>query len=69
MSRALAIEPTNQPKQQQAKNHKAGNILDQIKVRAYELYEARGYVDGYDEEDWLQAEHELLNQGTADRAA
>ncbi len=69
MSRALAIEPTNQPKQQRTMNNKTDNILDQIRLRAYELYEARGYVDGYDEEDWLQAEHEIRNHGTANRAA
>ena len=30
-----------------------------IERRAYELYEARGRVDGYAWEDWLQAESEL----------
>jgi len=32
----------------------------QISLRAYELYEARGRVDGFDVEDWLQAEREIL---------
>ena len=27
--------------------------------RAYEIYESRGRIDGYDVEDWLQAEREL----------
>jgi hypothetical protein len=27
--------------------------------RAFELYCARGYQNGYDVEDWLQAEREL----------
>ena len=31
----------------------------EIERRAYELYVARGEVDGYDQEDWLQAEQEL----------
>ena len=30
-----------------------------IAARAYELYLARGSVDGYSEEDWLIAEAEL----------
>lgn len=34
----------------------------EIKVRAYELYEQRGRQDGHDVDDWLQAESELNNQ-------
>jgi len=33
---------------------------DLISRRAYELYELRGSVDGYDREDWLQAVSEIL---------
>jgi hypothetical protein len=33
--------------------------LEQIRRRAYELYEARGQEDGHDVEDWLQAEGEI----------
>jgi Protein of unknown function (DUF2934) len=33
-----------------------------IALRAYQLYEERGYVDGFDLEDWLQAEREILRQ-------
>jgi len=32
--------------------------------RAYQLYEARGCLDGFDLQDWLQAECELLEQLT-----
>jgi hypothetical protein len=38
----------------------ADELHDRIARRAYQLYEARGRVDGYDVEDWLQAEQELL---------
>ena len=31
----------------------------QIRQRAYELYEARGWEDGHDLEDWLRAEEEI----------
>jgi len=31
-----------------------------IRVRAYELYAQRGYIAGYEEEDWLTAEREVL---------
>ena len=31
----------------------------EIAARAYQLYLERGRVDGYDLDDWLQAEYEL----------
>ena len=31
----------------------------QIQQRAYDLYERRGRTDGYDLDDWLQAESEI----------
>jgi hypothetical protein len=34
----------------------------EIRVRAQELYEARGREDGHDIEDWLQAETELTEK-------
>jgi hypothetical protein len=34
--------------------------LDEIRRRAYELYEARGGEEGHDLEDWNQAEAEIL---------
>lgn len=33
-----------------------------IMVRAYELYVERGYREGCAEEDWLDAEREVLNR-------
>ena len=35
-------------------------IEAEIRRRAYELYEQRGYADGYDLDDWLQAQAEIL---------
>jgi hypothetical protein len=35
-------------------------IQDEIRRRAYELYEARGRQEGLDREDWTQAEAEIL---------
>jgi hypothetical protein len=40
---------------------------EEIAARAYALYEARGANDGDDLNDWLEAEHELL-QEYGDRA-
>jgi len=31
----------------------------QIRLRAYELYQARGCEDGHEVEDWLRAEGEI----------
>jgi len=33
---------------------------DQICRRAYELYESRGRQDGFSEQNWFEAEQELL---------
>jgi Protein of unknown function (DUF2934) len=34
---------------------------ERIRVRAYELYEQRGRADGFAEQDWRQAEQEVVN--------
>ena len=39
---------------------RAQEINDLIARRAYELFEARGFAHGYDLEDWLRAESEIL---------
>ncbi len=38
----------------------------EIRIRAYDIYERRGALDGHALDDWLQAEYEVLRQrGTA----
>lgn len=37
-----------------------GLTPEQIAARAYQLYLERGRANGYDIDDWLQAEYELL---------
>jgi hypothetical protein len=44
-------------------------IEDQIRARAYELYEARGRVDGFHQQDWEQAEREIREQQSQKAAA
>jgi hypothetical protein len=34
-------------------------LEDQIRLRAYQLYEARGRKDGHELEDWFRAKEEL----------
>ncbi|HEV3205759.1 MAG TPA: DUF2934 domain-containing protein [Terriglobales bacterium] len=37
-------------------------LEDRIRVRAYELYQARGGENGHDLEDWLRAEEEVTEK-------
>jgi len=37
-------------------------LEEQIRKRAYELYEERGMADGHDLDDWLRAEEEITQQ-------
>ncbi len=38
------------------------DLQEQIRRRAYELYEQRGRNDGFELNDWLQAESEMTQQ-------
>ncbi len=44
-------------------------LEDQIRARAYELYEERGKEDGNDLDDWLRAEAELTSSKHRSAAA
>jgi Protein of unknown function (DUF2934) len=37
-------------------------LKDQIRFRAYEIYQQRGMVDGAELDDWLQAEEEIAGE-------
>jgi hypothetical protein len=52
----------NLPETISQNNESAGDLQDQIRIRAYELHEQRGKQDGYDVEDWLQAEEEVTGR-------
>ena len=41
-------------------NHAPAELEYQIRLRAYELFEQRGYIHGYADEDWFNAEREIL---------
>ncbi|MBV9341408.1 MAG: DUF2934 domain-containing protein [Acidobacteria bacterium] len=42
-------------------NHSTnGELESAIRLRAYQLYEQRGYTDGAAERDWFEAEREVL---------
>jgi hypothetical protein len=38
---------------------------EEVERRAYEIYEERGKTEGFDVDDWLQAERELGGSGEA----
>ncbi len=44
------------------KNTSTADLEEQIRVRAYQLYEERGYTPGHEDEDWLVAEREILTR-------
>ena len=45
------------------------NLEEQIRVRAYQLYEERGYTPGHEKEDWLVAEREILTRSDSQQSA
>jgi hypothetical protein len=45
-----------------------GNLQEEIRRRAYELYQQRGGEHGRDHEDWIRAEAEVLAR-SANRTA
>jgi DUF2934 family protein len=47
----------------------APNIEEEIRNRAYELFEARGGAEGHELEDWLRAEQEIRGSKTNPVAA
>jgi hypothetical protein len=38
------------------------DLRARVAARAYSFYERRGYEDGYDLEDWLEAERKILTE-------
>jgi hypothetical protein len=42
------------------KNPPPGDLEAEIRLRAYQLSEKRGFVPGHEHEDWLVAEREVL---------
>jgi Protein of unknown function (DUF2934) len=45
------------------------NLDEEIRRRAYELYESRGREDGHDMDDWLRAEAEITRSAVKTIAA
>jgi hypothetical protein len=52
----------SQPVVEAKKNVFPINLDEEIRKRAYELYVQRGSLAGYENEDWLTAEREVLSR-------
>ena len=50
-------------------SHVQPGLEEDIRRRAYELYEERGRVDGYEQEDWARAETEILARHQREKSA
>ncbi len=60
----------NPPKKSPATSASDPQELEhQIRLRAYELYEARGREDGHELEDWLRAKEEMTGKKVKTAAA
>jgi hypothetical protein len=57
------VTPEHQPSVA-AEDHRSITKAD-VAQRAYELFLARGRVDGHDVEDWLEAERQLVAESMA----
>jgi hypothetical protein len=64
-----AMQPQDPTFAEEMTRRNTETLQDEIARRAYELYEARGYVDGFDVEDWLQAEQDIVGSTPAGKAA
>jgi Protein of unknown function (DUF2934) len=67
MKRTLTIPIASSTAPPPAKS--ASEVQEQIRRRAYELYEECGRTDGRDLEDWLQAESDVTQQKAKTAAA
>jgi len=57
-----AFEPEALEMPERADKTVGQDLHDLIASRAYELYEARGFQEGFALSDWLQAEEQVLTQ-------
>jgi len=59
-SKEAASKETSAPKATTKQVAKASEVSGElISVRAFELFASRGYVHGFDREDWIEAERQL----------
>jgi hypothetical protein len=59
---APAIKETRKPLTEVRRSVVPINLEEEIRRRAYQLYEARGCMPGHENDDWLVAEREILTR-------
>ena len=57
------------PRNQDQRNQADVIIEEEIRIRAYELFEQRGRQEGFHDEDWSRAEAEVLAKYRRDKSA
>jgi len=57
--------PTSTPDTKPQITREEQDLTEQIRQRAYELYELRGWADGHELDDWLLAESQLIQKREA----
>lgn len=67
MKRTTAMPPTLRTTHQTPQV--TSELQEQIRRRAYEVYEQRGRDDGHELDDWLQAESEVTQHKAKTAAA
>ena len=69
----ISVTGTSQGNGNMAENKKYSylepGIQEEIRQRAYELYEERGRQDGFHDEDWSRAETEVLTRFHREKSA
>jgi hypothetical protein len=45
------------------------DLQEAVRRRAYQIYEERGMLDGFELEDWLRAESEIVDRARIQKAA
>ena len=67
------VKPSSQGNGNVAENkkyaHLEAGIQEEIRQRAYELYEERGRQHGFHDEDWSRAETEVLSRFNREKSA
>lgn len=69
----ISVTPISQGNGNMAENKKYAHlepgIQEEIRQRAYELYEERGRQDGFHDQDWSRAETEVLSRFNREKSA
>jgi len=69
----ISVTPSSHGNGNMAENKKYAHlepgIQEEIRQRAYELYEERGRQDGFHDEDWSRAETEVLTRFHREKSA